>query len=224
MEGICSYCEQPLETTAQTELLCHHRFHTHCILSTIRLRMLGPDPLPHLHCQQCQTVFLEDGAETDEEENNDAVSVASSQSYQSERTRIRNLWDTNPTFRRDIKNYMKSSRAVSKPRTALQKLIAEKKAEVTPIYAPLKLKVEGLYNVKKDEIMASQQLQAFRSADASFRRYHSNLQRKYGMRLRHFAYLRDKPGCKRIPGSYSYYRNSPKYMISSALRFRYRRY
>ena len=210
MAQTCGFCEQEIGDVPKIELMCHHFFHTNCFLVNF-----GDQ------CAVCAEPFVQEAQEEEEEveeqEEADAVSVHSTHSGY---TRIQNLYQTNATFRRDIKTYMHACRSVSKPQKEFKALLAVKKAELTPTYTLMKAQVEGLYNVKKDEVMNSEQYKAYKRADGRMTRYYSNLQRKYNIRNYQLSGLHHIPGLKRLQRSYRRYWNSPARLIRRALRLR----
>lgn len=216
MADICAYCEHEFQNFPRIELACHHSFHTHCFLAN--LTTTNPEHLVFLPCRTCeQPVFAH--AQEEEEEQEEAQSVESTHSGTHEQTRLSNLWDTNPTFRREVQTYMKATRDVSKPRIAFQKLVKTKKTELLPTYTQIKAQYEGLYNVKKDEIQASVEYKTFKSASARQARYWNLLREKYDVTTWGLHGLRGKRGCKSIRRPF-YWRDTPQYIIRRALRLR----
>ncbi len=219
MEGQCSICEEPLHQRPSTQLLCGHFYHTQCFLTNLAVA----ENMWDVHCGTCHTGLLpdfehehhedEEEEEQEEDENDDAGT------YHAEETRILQLYDTNEGFRKDIKKYIAAVRGTAKPRTALRKLIATKKTELAPTWAQIKAQYEGLYSIKKNELLNSQEYKAFRSANARVNRLFSILHEQYNITGWGIRILRTKPGCKSIRSHWRY-RDSPRYIIRHGLRLR----
>lgn len=220
MEGNCSACEHPLQERPTTQLLCGHSYHTQCFLTNLAVA----ENIWDVHCVTCHGGLLpdfehehqdveEEEEEEEQEDNNDAGT------YAAEEERLLNLYDTNETFRKDIKKYVVALRGAAKPRTAFRKLAATKKAELAPVWAQIKAQHEGLYNVKKDELLQSQEYKTFRSADARINRLYSFLRQRYNVTGWGLRCLRTKPGCRSIRRHLSW-RNSPRYIVRRTLRLR----
>lgn len=212
MAQTCGFCQQEIGETPKIELLCHHFFHTNCFLVNF-----GDQ------CAVCEQPFLPQEHQEDHEEiNEDHEEQASVHSDDSNLgyTRIRTLYDTNPRFRRDIKTYMHAQRSMNKPRKEFQALLATKKAELVAPYTLIKAQVEGLYSVKKDDIMNSEQYKAYKRADGRVTRYYSNLQRNYNIRSYQFTGLHHIPGLKRLQKPAHRYWSTPARLVRRALRLR----
>ena len=218
MEGNCSACEHPLQERPITQLLCGHSYHTQCFFTNLAVTENVWDTV----CVTCHTALLpdfehehQDVEEEEEQEDNDDAGT-----YAAEEERLLNLYDTNEAFRKDIKKYVTALRGAAKPRTAFRKLAATKKAEVALTWAQIKAQYEGLYNVKKDELLQSQEYKAFRSSDARITRLFTNLRDRYNLTGWGIRALRVKPGCKSIRRHYRW-RESPRYIMRRALRLRF---
>ena len=84
------------EQTAYMHLRCGHKVHTHCFLHT----SLRDDYIPSaINCPVCITPCVEEEAMAFFRRNANA-----------RRTNVINLWETNPTFRTDLKKLMKLRR------------------------------------------------------------------------------------------------------------------
>ena len=216
MEGNCSACEHPLEGRPITQLLCGHSYHTQCFFTNLAVAENVWDTV----CVTCHAALLPDFEHEhqdveEEEEGQDDNDDANT--YAAEEERILNLYDTNEAFRKDIKKYIVALRGAAKPRAALRKLVATKKAEVAPTWAQIKAQYEGLYNVKKDELLQSQEYKTFRSADARINRLFSILRERYNVTGYGIRCLRARPGCRSIR-RHSPWRDSPRYIMRHALR------
>jgi hypothetical protein len=222
MADQCGICEEELTTRPRIELLCGHTYHTQCFLTNAAVA----EDIHDIHCVVCQTGVLpaeeEEQEEEQEEQEDDAETVASNESQQ-EQQRVLTLWDTNPRFRELIKKYMKAYRGSYQPCQAFKRLVNAKKAELNPVYEPLKLQLEGLYAVKKEEITTSPEYKAYKSAEMKYTRYFTMIQRDYNISGWSLYYLRAKKGCKRIQRPYRW-RSSPRYIIRRGLRFRLKYY
>jgi hypothetical protein len=226
MEPVCPYCEEAFTAQPQTELPCHHRYHTQCFLDTILVTVLGQLPHNRIQCVVCHTLLLEDFQQEDadeeeeeheeeDQEEEDAQSVGSTTSQ----TRILNLWNTNLQFRKDIKSYQASCKGVCRPLREFQALARTKKQEVASRFALLKAQYEGLAGTKKDEIVQSPEYKAYKSAIAKQTRWITKLRDTYdvsGFTLRHLRGIR---GLKSLRRPY-YWRSRPNYIIRRALRLR----
>lgn len=208
MAQTCGFCEHEIGDVPKLELYCHHFFHTNCFLVN-----MGEQ------CPVCDEPFLNE-EEEEAQNNNDTASVQSNTSEASA-TRVLNLYNTNRTFRRDIKTYAHAFSSISKPKRELQKLIATKKAELQEPYALIKAQYEGLYNTKKEQILQSEPYKAYRRADIRMQRLYSNLGTKYRVYSHHFHTLQTLRGLKRLrgPSRWRYHRR-PNSLIRRALRLR----
>jgi len=232
MELQCETCQTPLGDQAVTQLLCGHRYHTQCFLHNLEVAIAG-DIGHQIQCVACHQhlLFLDDGEhevedmDTDEEingpENNPDLQE---DQPQTERQRVHTLWETNQVFQKDLKTYIKATREISKPRSTLKKLLATKKTELKEVYTPIRLRLEGLYNTKKDELMASAECKAYKKATAKANRYYTLLTEKYNLHSSSFRYLREKRGCKYLQKPYRRWCSTPSWMIRRAIRFRFRYY
>lgn len=225
MADLCSICEEILGERPRTELLCHHFFHTECVLTNIANG--HPDQMDLLRCVTCQEAIFNAVEDQEEEEDNTSVvsNNSSNHSYATgaAATRVLNLYNANRNFRRDIKTYAHAVSSMSKPRRELQKLIALKKAELAQPYALIKAQYEGLYNTKKDELAQSESYKTYRRTDARAQRLYTNLGTKYRINKNHFAVLQTLPGLKRLRSTCRWrwrYYNRPSALIRRALRLR----
>ncbi len=233
MELQCESCQTPLDGQPVTQLLCGHRYHTLCFLQNLEVAIAG-EIIEQIQCDACHQYLLfqdqegdaEDVEQQEEEqygpENNPDLPEQPQTPIQTERQRIHALWDSNKEFKKDLKTYMKAEREISKPRLAFQKLLAAKKTELKQVYLPIKLRLEGIYNTKKDELMESNECKAYRKASARSQRYYSIIHNKYNLPNSAFRYLREKRGCKRLHRPYRRWCSTPQYMIRRAIRFRFR--
>jgi len=210
MAETCGYCNEELGERPRIELLCHHIFHTHCVLHELHMD-------DDLRCTSCQEFLYPNEVEEEQVVVNDAGT------YHADETRLSNLYDTNEAFRKDIQKYVALVRASSKPRTAFRKLAATKKAELAPLWSQIKAQHEGHYNVKKEQLLQSDEYKAFRSSDARLNRMYSLLRQRYTVNGWALRSLAGKPGCRSIR-SHLHWRNSPRYIIRSALRLQLRRW
>jgi hypothetical protein len=219
MEGHCPVCEHPLQERPITQLLCGHSYHTQCFLTNLAVA----ENIWDVHCVTCHGGLLPDfeheHQDVEEEEEEEQEENDDTGTYAAEEERLLNLYDTNETFRKDIKKYVVALRGAAKPCTAFRKLAATKKTELAPTWALIKAQYEGLYNVKKDELLHSQEYKAFRSSDTRITRLFTNLRQRYDLTGWGIRALRVKPGCKSIRRHYRW-RDSPRYIIRSALRLR----
>jgi len=215
MAHICGICEHEIGEVPKIELLCHHFFHTNCFLLS-----QGET------CAVCEEPLLEEEAEAEEgadEEADDAQSVQSTP--QTDQTFILNLYNTNRHFRRDIKTYAHAVSSINRHKREVQKLLAEKKAEVATPYALLKAQYEGLYNTKKEEVVNSDAYKNYKRFDTRARRLYAGLRTKYGVYSYQFPAFRNTPGLKRLRGPRHAYGGGsrPSSLISCALRLRLNR-
>jgi hypothetical protein len=172
-------------------------------------------------CAVCEEPFLHDGDGQEEDEQDDAASVATHSTTGAAGTRILNLYNTNRTFRRDIKTYAHACSSIHRHKVELQKLLAMKKAELAQPYALMKAQYEGLYNTKKEEVVASDAYKNYRKADARTQRLYTNLGTKYRVFSYHFLALQTIPGLKRLRRRYSWgYYSRPSSLIRRALGLR----
>ncbi len=225
MELECQSCQTPLAEEPTTQLLCGHLYHTRCFLHNLRVAIQG-DLVHEIHCVSCDQHVFPPLLQQEEEQEQIFVPIDETQTdeevqqEQTERQRVHSLWDTNNDFRKDLQKFMKSTRDSSKPRIAFQKLLATKKRELKEIYLPIQLRLEGIYNTKKDELMNSNECKDYRKASARSLRYYSLVREKYNLHGSSFRYLREKRGCKRLQKPFRRWCLSPHWMIRRAIRFR----
>ena len=213
MDPACGICEEPLGERPTLQLLCHHFFHTECMLAHIVTT--NYEDLHLTRCLVCDThVFLNDN-----DENEHGIAQFEQPVQGNEEIRISTLYDTNEEFRKDIKKYMAATRGVSKPRLAFQKLCQAKKVELAPTYALMKAQYEGLYAIKKEQLVTSDEYKAVRRAEAKYTRHWSILREKYNIRSSSLETLRTKRGCKSIH-RLAWWRTRPQSLIRRALRLR----
>jgi hypothetical protein len=230
MELQCETCQTPLGDTPATQLLCGHRYHTQCFLHTLEVAILNENP-QQTFCAVCHThfFFVNDDQEEEEEEEvqygpENNPETQTQDQPQRERQRVHTLWNTNPEFKKDLKTYMKSQRDMARPLRAFQTVLTTKKRELNEIYMPIKLRLEGIYNTKKDELMNTDECKAYRRALARCQRYYTLVHTKYTLTNSAFYYLREKRGCKRLKRYRHRWASAPQWMIRRAIRFRFRYY
>ena len=207
MAQICGFCEHEIGDVPKIELLCHHFFHTNCFLLN-----MGDQ------CAVCEEPFLHDGQGEENEE--DAQSVHSHETTGATGTRVLNLYNENRNFRRDIKTYAHALSSIHKHKRDLQKLLAEKKAEVAEPYALMKARYEGLYNTKKEEIVNSEAYKNYKKADARIQLLYTRLGLKYRVYSYHFPAFQNTPGLKRLKGPFRWRYYRPSSLIRRTLRLR----
>lgn len=214
METVCTLCEEPLEGQPQMELLCHHRYHTQCFLTNVATAIHGGQD--NLQCVVCHQHLFEQ----EEEENiyEEDEQTENETAVDSERTRLFQLWDNNAEFRADIKKYQQALRGSSQSFKTFKELLRAKKTELNTIYLPIKLHIEGLYSVHKEQIKQSQAHKDYSSALRKSVRYYTNLQQKYNMNSWSLSILREKRGCKRLQRPYHRWRSRPSWLIRRAIR------
>jgi hypothetical protein len=175
-----------------------------------------------VHCVTCHTGLLPDFVHEEQEQEQEEEQQDENDdegTYAAEEERLSNLYDTNETFRKDIKKYVIALRGAAKPRATFRKLAATKKTELAPTWAQIKAMYEGHYSTKKDELMQSAEYKAFRSSDSRINRLYSLLHQRYNVTGWGLRSLRTKPGCKSIR-RYSPWRDSPRYIVRRTLRLR----
>jgi len=218
MEGHCPVCEHPLQERPITQLLCGHSYHTQCFLTNLAVA----ETMGDVHCVTCHTGLLPDFVHEEQEQEQEEEQQDENDdegTYAAEEERLSNLYDTNETFRKDIKKYVIALRGAAKPRATFRKLAATKKTELAPTWAQIKAMYEGHYSTKKDELMQSAEYKAFRSSDSRINRLYSLLHQRYNVTGWGLRSLRTKPGCKSIR-RYSPWRDSPRYIVRRTLRLR----
>ena len=207
METICAYCTNILQADdPRCELQCHHFFHTRCVLENFAAL--------HERCPTCQTVLLAP-------DENDYESV--NEEYTEDDTNIirtNALYETNETFRKDVRKYIETQRECSKSLTSFRKLVTVKKNDLVPQYAQIKEQIKQLFRTKKNEIKNTREYKSYKSAHAKNTRLYRHLQKEYDLRRGGLTALREKPGCKSIRHPYSWRRYSPVWMINRSLRLR----
>ena len=225
MEAVCPYCHQPFNAQTETQLPCHHRYHTQCFLNHIMLEMTSPNFPADAHCMSCDHILFPgvygEEEEDGEEEEGDEASVATNETTGVAGTRVINLYNTNRVFRRDIKTYAHAFSSVSRPKREFKALIKEKRTELNEPYALMKAQYEGLYNVRKQQILDSESYKNYKRADARMRRLYTSLGQKYRVYSYHFHALSQFPGLKRLkgPSRWRYY-DRPNRLIHRGLRLR----
>lgn len=206
METICAYCTNILQADdPRCELQCHHFFHTRCVLENFAAL--------HERCPTCQTVLLAP-------DENDYESV--NEEYTEDDTNIirtNALYDTNETFRKDVRKYIETQRECSKSLTSFRKLLTVKKNELVPQYTQIKEQIKQLFRTKKSEVTNTPEYKSYKSAQAKNTRLYRHLQKEYDLRRGGLAALRTKPGCRSIRRPFSW-RYSPRWMINRSLHLR----
>ena len=190
---VCWRCDQDItEDQQQMELLCHHKMHTACFLQIAHLDYYCP------HCNEAL---------------NPNVAILNANQYDSdhEGTRIRNLYDTNPTFKTFAQKLVKKSQLVKKKETAYAKLIKTKKLEIRPQLLAIKSQLEGLTETKKTEIRQSDIYKEYLSAYRAYTGMKTKLRTEYNCTDRKLARaLENKVGFRRFNpsrGRYRYWRS-----------------
>ncbi len=196
MADFCAICDEEIGEQPITELLCHHFFHTTCILNMFTMHPQNH----HLNCFTCQQPFftvqaqeveVEEAAETEtEEEDNYWVRQAV------ERVRVTNLYDTDPKLRGLIKKYKAAYRQVCKPQTVLNKLIMRKKEALSSFSEPLFRQLRERQREVKQEVLNSLEYKTFRKANATMMRHYNKLKNEYRISGSLFHVLHEKRGCK----------------------------
>lgn len=204
MEGpeipTCTVCQHPLNPdTPQTELLCHHKFHTTCLMDENNGFLCSV-------CEDTDDVYFPNPAD---------APVAG-------REQVLKLYDDDARFRRQLKAYVDATKACAKPRKALANLAKQKKLQVAVRYAQIKAELEGLYETKKDEIIATEEYKAYKKANAKQTASYMRLRRDYADYTRNLSHLREKPGLKTLRPLWAMHYHRPSTFIWRALRFQYR--
>jgi hypothetical protein len=200
MADLCSHCEHFLTPeTPQTELLCHHKFHTTCLL----------DQNNGFVCELCE--------ENDMYQPPALIPAAG-------REQILKLYDDDERFRKQLKAYVEATKECAKPRKALADLAKQKKLQVSVRYAQIRAELEALYETKKDEIISSEDYKAYKKASAKQQASYSKLRTNYGEYIYSLSHLREKPSLKSLRSIWQTNCWRPSTFIHRALRFRYRRY
>lgn len=212
MADLCGLCEEAFGERPQTQLVCTHRFHTDCMFA----RIAAEETLATLHCTTCENPMFP-GEEGEEEEEEDAESVHTEETIGARRTRVLTLYNTNRTFRRDMKTYVHAISSMSKPRNEFQALLRRTKAELKEPYALIKARYEGLYNTRKDQLIHSAEYIAYKKAFQRTQRLFSNLRTNYRVFSYHLPALTTVPGLKRLRGRFG---PRPFRLIQRALRLR----
>ncbi len=230
MELQCETCQTPLDGRPVTQLLCGHRYHTLCFLQNLEVAIAG-DIGHQIQCDACHQDLLFVNEEEEEQEEEEEVVYGPENNPdllehqpQTERQRVHTLWETNQVFQKDLKTFIKATREISKPRNTFKKLLVTKKTELKEVYTPIRLRLEGLYNTKKDELMASPECKAYKKATAKAQRYYTLISDRYNLNSSSFRYLREKRGCKYLQKPYRRWYSTPSWMIRRAIRFRFRYY
>ncbi len=226
MEGNCSACEHPLQGRPITQLLCQHSYHTQCLFTNLAVSKNVWDFV----CVTCHERLLPDFVyehqdmeeeEDGEEEQEETGTVATNETTGAAGTRVINLYNTNRVFRRDIKTYAHAFSSISRPKREFKALIKEKRTELNEPYALMKAQYEGLYNVRKQQLLESEAYKNYKRADARMRRLYTSLGQKYRVYSYHFHALSQFPGLKRLkgPSRWRYY-DRPNRLIHRGLRLR----
>lgn len=201
MAEVCSLCGEPLQADSIcTELLCHHKFHTACLI----------DEGLELECTICedQGVFYDHA--------NTAPHITQEQ--------VLKLYDDDAVFRRQLKAYVDATKACSKPRKALADLARQKKQQLSIRYAQIRAEVEALYETKKDELVSSEEYKAYRKAVQKHQASYSRLRTNYRDYTHRLSDLREKPGLRTLRPYWQTHCYRPTTFIRRAILFRYRRY
>lgn len=128
-----------------------------------------------------------------------------------EGNRIRNLYDTNATFKAFAQKLVKKNQLVKKKEVAYAKLIKAKKLEIRPQLLAIKSQLEGLTETKKTEIRESDTYKEYLSAHRAYTGMKTKLRTEYNFTDRKLAKaLVNKVGFRRFNpsrGRYRYWRS-----------------
>lgn len=199
MADFCTICEEELGDQPITELLCHHFFHTACILNMFTMHPQNH----HLQCITCEQPFftvqaqpVEQRQEVEEEEEEDEGEINYLVREAAERIRVSNLYDTDPKLRDLIKKYKTAYREVGKPRTQYAKLVMRKKEQLSNFAYPLFQQIRERQREINKDVFNSLEYKTFRQKDAAIMRYYNKLQSTYNITWRSFRFLHNKRGCR----------------------------
>jgi hypothetical protein len=201
----CILCLHDLgEDRPKSELLCHHSFHTECLLTRIAQNFY--------RCPTCDQRYLQRNLFQDYDDDDPAHDIQ----QQTESERINTLFDTNPNFRKDIKLYRKKVVEASKSRRIFERYVRVKKELLKSFVEPLERQIQEYRNTKIEEIKNSQEYKTFVTKDRAVKAFFAKFPRTY--RMDSFWYLRNKRGCKNL--STYRYRRSPQSLLRRNMRVR----
>ena len=206
MTDVCNICEEALNNLPCTELLCHHKYHTQCFLTNVAT---GIHNIDMIQCVVCHMSLFP------EEDEDEPIQQAEGAAYLGE-AEIQTLFDTNEQFRQDLKIYVKTSEASSKPRRTFQRFLVVKKRELKEECNPLFQQLKTFYTAKKEQIVESNEFKEFKKTESKWRRSYKYVKQTYGVDSYNLQFLRSKPGMRRLHAP-PWYLRSPMRIIKRSL-------
>ncbi len=130
----CEYCTEPIAMDQPcSELMCHHKVHTECLL-----RRAVTEDILNLHCPNCRD-WLTPRNIIDEEE---AV-----HGQEGQHEVIRYMWEHEPQFKASLEGLREARTKFTKAEMALRKkakeMVANLKADVEPLVTQVREKVRA---------------------------------------------------------------------------------
>lgn len=205
----CPQCNEEFEDDQpQSELPCHHRYHTACFLQA--MNAFPHDGINQRQCRLCQEPF----GQINEED------TFMNQQIQ----RLRNQWDTNAEFRKDIKNFIKLQRNADKAQRELKLFVLGKKAERSDLLESLKQQLQAVCDLVKDDIKSSDTYKESRKAQMKASTTYRRLIEKHNIQDGRWLLrraLEGRPGLRRWPRSrYRYFGGELRYILRRMLNLR----
>jgi hypothetical protein len=172
----CSMCndeapEQDLTDAAYSELRCGHRVHTYCLINQIVLVRLRHNMPNDITCNLCDIPLVD--AETQEYYH----TVHENRPHRT--TTVRELWETNENFRRDIKAYKKATTEYNKAFRAFNRDAKAVRTRYLQTVDPSVQFIKDQKRVATQEFNRIATKRAFLSKSASITRIRNIIRRNY---------------------------------------------
>lgn len=169
----CTYCRHPIDEEApKTTLMCHHTYHTFCLIALWEDRAFD---IFDFRCHQCN-VGIRNNIPQEMVPDLDAPLRGETENNQV----IEQLYDSNQDFKKGIKDVLKSQRETMKLRKPLVTLIKTKRTEAQPLFKDFEIRLKALHDLKMMEIKDSDEYKVYMRKIASHNRLLSRFARKSG--------------------------------------------
>lgn len=200
---------------AVSELLCHHKVHTSCLLQ----KMMADTP-EYTSCSSCGVNLLQ-GSQVQGEGGG---AVGSDVSGDETNNVVVQLFHSDETFQADVKKWYKDLAELSKAHNKLKKISFAEQKDYRLAVKPL---VESIKELQKSKVAELKMRDEYKSWMRLYRKSHKTLNRflkekeTHHLRLYHFRRLRMETGFPKID---SYIDNLSAWRNRRMLRFRLRAY
>ena len=167
----CIRCEQVFaEGEPVTQFLCGHKEHTRCFFGWISH---NGDGIFRLRCNECEDHIIP--LEGDEDEDERVDRVRGLENNTTLEAKIKEKYLTDVKYRTLIKNYVATTRQITKVRTNLDRAIRAKKAAISTEIASIKYQIEGLLNPHIRALKYSPEYKEYNTLKVKARGYYSKI-------------------------------------------------